>query len=239
MTEIMANDLERLWQARSRVFLNAGIAAGMILIALFFSSRPNSASPIVYVHSQDGGSFLLADYSVTDAEKAPPVSELVSGRYDAYVAKAVDGRYAIITARNADYERGLRMALEGKAVAANAQASRGRGSTIAGFLLMFIMMQGTITLYLFSDDKELKILPRIASTSIAISRYLTAHGAFAFLAILVPDLCILYAIRFLTGADIGFTFAQYLSLFAVAAILSTTFSPIQSRFRRFFSPWRS
>jgi ABC-2 type transport system permease protein len=86
------------------------------------------------------------------------------------------------------------------------------------------MMQGTMTLYLFADDKELAILPRIASTPISVTRYLAAHGIFTFIAILLPNLAILYAIKFITGADIGFTAGEYALLFAVASALSTGFS---------------
>jgi ABC-2 type transport system permease protein len=224
MIAILKNDLARLWRSRSRIFLNVGITAGMILIALFFSSRPPVAGRIAFVGNAAAMPKAPAGYELVAADVTPRESDLVSGKYDAIVSVNAAGGYAVTTLKSADFERRLLAAIEGKAVPGGTEYMRGRGSTIAGFLLMFIMMQGTITLYLFADDKELKILPRIASTPVSIPTYLGAHSLFTFIAILAPDLAVLYAIKFITGMDIGFTFAQYLALFAVAAILATAFS---------------
>jgi len=229
MIAILKNDFIRFAREKNRIIMNIAITAGMILIAIFFASRPASASPVAYVAqagsvAQAPAALAPAGYSVAEMKVAPPLSSLVSGKYEAIVSGTKETGYVVKTLKNAEYERRLFSALAGSPEMSTASEKRGAGSTISGFLLMFMMMQGTMMLYLFADDKELKILPRIASTPLPITRYLAAHGLFAFLAILLPNLAILYAIKFITGSDIGFTLFEYVLLFAVASALSTGFS---------------
>lgn len=221
MIALLKNDLLRLWQTKSRIVINIAIVAGMVLIAIFFSARPASPSHVIYVSDSGENSFSTPGYEVTEMDTIPPPSFLVSGKYDAIIRGTAATGYVITTMKNAEYEQTLRNVLSGSRSTGTARASRGPGSTIAGFLLMFLLMQGTITLYLFADDKELKILQRIAATPHSISTYLAAHSLFAFLSILVPDLLILYSIKLVTGADIGFSFTEFTLLFAAASILST------------------
>lgn len=224
MIAIILNDFSRAARHPARVLLTAALSAGMILIAIFFSARNPSPSPVVYVSEGESEPLSIPGYAIIEADREPPLSTLVSGEYDAIACGSPRRGFTVTTLKGAEYETLLIAALAGNRAEPDGKKAKGPGSTIAGFILMFILMQGTLTLYLFADDKELKILPRIATTPTPISRYLLAHSTFTFFSILISDLAVLYAIHFATGADIGFSFIQYLALFAVAAFLSTGFS---------------
>lgn len=221
MTAILLNDLSRLARERTRVILNLGITVAMIVLALFVSSRPASLGSVALVAPAGGASVALPGYSVTVTPVAPRESELMSGKYDAIVSGSAETGYEVATLKSDAFRDRLLASLAGKSEPAAEVTGRPVGSTIAGFLLMFMLMQGTFTMYLFAEDKERGILPRIASSPVSIARYLAAHSAFAFVAILATNMAALLAVKAITGANTGFPLSSYLILFSVASALST------------------
>ncbi len=98
------------------------------------------------------------------------------------------------------------------------------GTSIVGFLMMFILMQGVSTMYLFAEDKEREQIKRIASSPVSFTGYLLGHSIFTFLFLLLPSLLVICFIKYVCGIWIGFGFFEYLLLLTLICVLAAAFS---------------
>ena len=92
-----------------------------------------------------------------------------------------------------------------------------------GYMLMFLLMQGTLYARLFAEDKEKHMMERIAVSPIAFYKYLLGHIVFVWGLIALPSFLVILGADML-GVAVGFTLLQYAFLIGVLSFLSTCFA---------------
>ncbi|MGL6198101.1 MAG: ABC transporter permease [Lachnospiraceae bacterium] len=221
---ILKNDLYRLLEEKYRMILMQVLIAGAIVVAIFMSTRTVTAGNIALI-SYDGDEITSSPYlNVTVLDKTPPMSELVSNKYDAVVTFS-DDSYDIQTIKSTNFKSALEAVLaDPSGYHGDTLSSRGTATNILGYMVMFILMQGVFLMYLFAEDKEKKQITRISASPISFTGYLFAHNLFAFLSIFIPTLIILFIVSIIMGADLGMGFVQYTLLIGLLCALATTFS---------------
>lgn len=221
---ILKNDLYRLLEEKYRMILMQVLIAGAIIIAIIMSSRTVTAGNIALI-SYDGDEITSSPYlNVTILDKTPPLSELVTNKYDAVVTFSGDS-YDIQTIKSTNFKSALEAVLaDPSGYHEDTLSSRGTATNILGYMVMFILMQGVFLMYLFAEDKEKKQITRISASPISFTGYLFAHNLFAFLSIFIPTLVTLFIVSTIMGADLGMGFVQYTLLIGLLCALATTFS---------------
>lgn len=101
--------------------------------------------------------------------------------------------------------------------------SRGVGSTIVGFLTMFVLISGATYMNFFTDDKTGGTFRRIAASPVGVTAYLAGQLVFNATMLFVPMMGMLVAMGELLRLDIGFSYGQYAILCGLLTVLATAF----------------
>ena len=220
---VLKNNLRRLMEQKQRLLLFPILTAAAIAGAIFFNSKADIAGRVAVV--SDNGAFLSSAYlNITAMKQPPPTSELVAGRYDAVVVFDDQGGYAIQTIKSDEFKATLESIIsDPSADHAGASGSRGKGTNIVGFILMFVMMQGVALMFMFAEDKEKKQILRVAASPVSFGWYLSAHSIFTFMFLFIPIAVMLSIFCAIPGIDMGFSLATYLLLTALQCALATSF----------------
>lgn len=221
---IFKNNFLRLLQEKARLLLMQVMLAGAVAIAILISTRPVSLGNIALVGTA-GQAPVSSEYvTVTLLEAAPPMSALVSGKYDAVVTATAAG-YEIQTIKSDSFRQILQAALQNPAsIPAQALQTQGIATSVLGYMVMFVLMQGVFLMYMFAEDKEKKQITRIAASPVAFTAYLLAHSLFAFFVLLLPAFAILYIVSGIMGVSLGISVLQCGLLLALLCGLATSFA---------------
>ena len=224
---VFINNLRRLAQRKSRIILFFIFTAGAVAAAAFFNSKAEIAGRIAVV-SESGADIPISStphLNIATLEKPPAMSELAAGKYDAAVVFDGSGGYAILTVKNDDFRQMIAAIIADPSSFSPKQAdSRGRGTNILGFLMMFVFMQGISITFMFTEDKDKKQIKRIAASPVPFPQYLCAHSLFAYLFILVPTMATILAAHYAFGVDIGLKIMDFFLLLAALCALSVSFA---------------
>jgi ABC-2 type transport system permease protein len=220
----MQNNLNRLAGRKSRLLLFIVLTAAAIAAAVFINNA--GVTGRVAVVSSNGRTLETGQLSITTLDEAPPLSDLVMGKYDAVVIFHDNGSAEIHCIRNNEpllrlldslvYDPSLIQTVE--------PAARLTGNTILGFIMMFVLMQGVTLTFLFAEDKEKKQLERVSASPVSFGGYLGAHSLTTFTFMFVPTTLMLLVARYLLGVDMGFDAIECIFLLALMCMLSTAFS---------------
>jgi len=224
MISVLTNNFRRLLCQKMLIVVTLALTVAAIMAAVLISSMTQSIGKIALVADDEHAVITTPYLCVTLLDKVPPISQMVSGRYDAVVVANNDGTYAIQTIRSDEF----RLMLE--AVLLNPTHYDGRhlegrrvGANIIGYLLMFILLEGVLLMYMFAEDKEKKQIVRIAASPVRFAEYLSAHCLFTFGFIFVSTMFLIYLVKVVAGADIGFSLGQYAGLIALICVFATAF----------------
>jgi len=221
---VLQNNLRRLAQHNANVILFFILTVGAVAAALFFNAQADNVGHIAVISQSDITVSDSKHLKITRMDSEPAMSELVSGRYDAIVIYDEQGSYTIKTIKNDNYRNQLETILQDpSAFGESGIPSRGSGTNIIGFMMMFVLMQGVGMSFLFAEDRDNRQIRRIAASPVPFDGYLLAHGVFTFAILFVPTILILGIARYLFKADIGFGISGYLALIAVLCALATSF----------------
>lgn len=225
MINIMLNNLYRTLSKKNRIFISLLMTAVSIFFAVYFTAKLQVRGNVAII-TDNGLSFQNTKYiNFTVLKNVPPKSELVLNKYDAIVIDKGNGNYEIETIKSNEYKEMLTKALiNPQDFVPENKDTRGVGTNIIGYLLMFLMLQGILFMESFSEDKEGEQIKRIAASPISFFKYLSGNFMFTFLFIFLPTYIFLIIISKLLGIEIGFTLFQYLLLLFIACMLSTGFS---------------
>jgi len=223
-TVILKNNFRRLMEHKSKLLLFLILTSAAIAAALFINTKAEIAGHIAVVSENE--IVIPSTYlNITPLEEAPAMSELVSGKYDAAVTFDAQGQYEIQTIKNDDFKQILESILrDPSAYHAKEIRTRGNGTNIVGFMIMFIFMQGISMMFMFSEDKEKKLINRIVSSPVSFTGYLCGHCFFTFAFLLAPVMLMLLAARFIFRIDMGFNLLNYLFLISLLGALATSFA---------------
>lgn len=100
MINVLKNNFERIKSKKSVLVIACILMPLLIGIAIFFSVRPATKELIAVSPNVDCLSISNEQYNFVNVEKSPALSELVQGRYVAYVEKNSDGTYSVETLKN-------------------------------------------------------------------------------------------------------------------------------------------
>ncbi len=222
----LRNNYKRMLEHKSRVILVVAMITGAVAAAVFMNALATDSIGNIALVAPEREDGLTSPYlNVTRLDKAPPLSDLVSGKYDATVIRKASGEYEIQTIKSDVFRQELADLLaDPEEYQPDWSGRRKVGTTIVGFLIMFILMQGTTMMLFFAEDREHGQIRRVAAAPVSFAGYLGAHCVYTFLILFVPTLVILYLIRFLTGVAIGFSFFQFFLLIFLLCALSTAFA---------------
>lgn len=226
---ILINDFRRAAVNKGYIAISLGITFAMILLAIFFTSRFEVKGNIALVTDQNNSAIQSKYFRVTRLAEEPPKSQLVMNKYDAVVVDEGGGQYRIDTIRNAEFEENLHQMLSNpdrfKPAAADERKS---GSSILGYLTLFLLMQGLFFMTYFTQDKESGNFKRIITSPASTGSYFTAHVVFNVFMIAVPTMIVLALCKELLRVDIGFTYLQYAGLVTILSLLSSIFALFMS-----------
>jgi ABC-2 type transport system permease protein len=156
--------------------------------------------------------------------QAPEMSKLVQSRYDAIIAMKIDGSYEITTLKNKEFQNALTSFMEHKTITSDSFGpTRNVGTNIIGYMLMFLLVQGVLYARFFAEDKEKRMVERVAMSPISFVGYIIGHGLFVYLLTVIPSFLVV-TVASLLGMNVGFSMFQYLLLLAVVSLLSTAFA---------------
>ncbi|MBC3796815.1 ABC transporter permease [Acetobacterium tundrae] len=225
MISILKNDLNRLLCKKFRIVLTLTLTTLAIMAAIFINTHVQGMGNIALV--TENGKYdkaLPSSFNITITDESPAFSELVSGKYDAIITDT-NGTVSIETIKNDDYRTSLQALFSGQTISENAGSNnRGIGTRIIGYLMMFMLLEGVVLMYMFADDKEKKQITRVAVSPLSMTKYLFSHSIFTFLFIFIPTLMILYIVKFVMAADIGFSLPEYILLLGIISAFATAFS---------------
>lgn len=164
----------------------------------------------------------LDRFQVESVHDAPPVSALVRQKYDGIVTVQADGAFEVLTIKGEKLEAEIRAVLAGGTMPDEPQ--RGIGTTMMGFLLMILLLQGVMFLTLFGEDRESGTLRRTAVTPAGLKAYLGAQCLVAFLMLYVPTLAIIGVTKLGFGMELGYSLPAIAALLVVPVLLSVGFA---------------
>lgn len=163
MSAIIRNDFRRLWYQKQLVVLLVIFTVIASLAAIFVSKNLNIKWDIAVVSGRPV-SFKGGNVNLILLDKAPKQSTLVSGKYDAVLYRNADGSYKIDTIKSEETTAQMTAALKGDVDILSTLSSRGIGTNILGFLMMFLLLMGSMAMCMYSDDKEQKQINCVAAS---------------------------------------------------------------------------
>lgn len=223
MLSILRNDWNRMMQQKIYMLVAIGLTLCSVVIAVVLTNKLESKINIAVVGPKVS-MVQTAGLDITWLNEMPARSSLVKNRYDAVIQKDAAGKYQISTIKSEKIRQRLQLILDGK-VQEGAGLIQGRkiGTNIMGYMLMFLLMQGTLYARLFAEDKEKHMMERIAVSPIAFYKYLLGHIVFVWGLIALPSFLVILGADML-GIAVGFTLLQYAFLIGVLSFLSTCFA---------------
>lgn len=223
MITLLKNNGRRLIQKRQRVLMMIVLMIVSVTIAVYMSGQEKA--PLRVVVLGDEQHELVSNPSVTVSHLTEDYSmlQLLKGKYDAVVTKEKN-QLTVTSIKNEAFEKEVKQALLEPTSISSIQNGTQTGSRIIGFLLMFLLMSAVVNMYIFSEDKEKKIMERIVAAPISFWKLLLSYSLLTFSLLVVPSLAILVVVKTIMGVSIGFSFLQYLFLLCLISLFGTAYS---------------
>jgi len=161
----------------------------------------------------------------TPMKEEPPKYQLVMGKYDGVIIDKGNGNYDVETIKNEDYRKMLEETTKNpEGFVPKVEDTRGIGTNIIGYLLVFVLLQCFQFMFTLSEDMELKQIKRIANAPVSFIKYLLSHFVSTFTLIFTPAFFILMVMKGIFELNIGFSLLQYAVLLGLLCSFSTVFA---------------
>ena len=226
---VFKNDLYRLREQSTRVILFCFLSLAAAVLAIFLSLNQPAFAKIAVV-SKSELNLYNSNLKVTYLAEKPPLSALILKEYDAIIS--YDNNQLIIDSiADNKFVNNLKLLLEDPNLPlSKVTIVRDTALMIMGFIMMFILMQGSVLMFLFAQDKQRQQIRRIAAAPVYFLSYLSAHGFFVFIFLLFPLMLVLSLAKIMPGVDIGFSLTTYFLLLSLLCALSTVYSLLLNAF---------
>ena len=155
----------------------------------------------------------------------PPLSELVQGKYDAFIIGNEDG-YEIKSIKGQEYEKLLRQVIEKKVgVEELFKSTENRGviSSQIGFLTMLLMLLGSMLYKFYYQDKK-GTDKRILCGDISYKQYILSHIIVVFAILFIPTICICILANAIFHLNIFVSIVEITFIIFTLCLLSTSLS---------------
>ncbi len=223
MNNVLRNNFSRIFCRLPSVIIMLAITLLSIFLAVYMTGAEQIRGHIALVTDNSAVEINSSSLSIEVMEQDPPMSQLVSQKYDAIVTDRGNGQFDIKTLRGNDFKEMLQLLLQNPQAKIPAQKNdRSVGVNIIGFLMVFLGTSVFFYFFPFADDKEQNQILRIAASPLSFRRYLAAHFLFCLFSF-VPSFGML-AIMKGAGWEIGFSLPQYAGLLLLLAMLGSTFA---------------
>mgnify|MGYP001398934114 CR=1 FL=1 len=225
MINFIRNDFYRISTRKYYILISVLMTMISIVLGVYLTSNLQTKANIAIVSKSTTSSFQSKYANVTLLDKEPEKYELVLSKYDGVIIDKGNGKYAVDTIKNEDYRKTLEMVLKNpKDFKPENKDSRGIGTTIIGYLLMFILLQGVLFMFTLAEDIELKQIERIASAPISFIKYLLSNFIFNFFIVFLPAFLILAVMKDIFGYNIGFSLVEYAGLLGIIVSFGIAFA---------------
>ena len=225
MIPVFMNNLKRILEKKKNVMIYMTLTIISILAAVYLAGMPETAGNIALVSKSNISLPKSQNIKVTKLKKVPPKADLVSQHFDAVVEISAQGKIKVHTLRDKQFESKISAAVgHGGNMQETQTKTKKEGSTVMGFMMMFLLIQSLYYNSLFGEDKEKHLISRVLVSDVSHIRYLTGHLLFSILFTFLPAF-LTVSILWLAGCQMGFTLLQYtwmiglLSAFASAVSL--------------------
>lgn len=229
MFKVIKNDFRRSISEKNYLIIVLAVTMATIMLAVYFTAKSEIKGNIAIV--SDNSKFSInSKYIKTYLMKAAPEKyELIMGKYDAVIIDNGDGTFKINTYKGKEFRDMLENGIKNPSYfSIKSKTERAVGANILGYLTMFILMEGTMFMKLFSEDKVIRVFKRVMASPISLKSYIAGHCIFNFLMMYVPTFLVLIVEKELFKVDIGFSYMQYSYLLFIVTMLSTAFAYFMS-----------
>jgi len=225
MMNFIKNDFNRIKSKKNYVIVSLLMTMISIVFAVYLTSKIEVKGNIAVVTNSKTAVFQSKYIKFILMEKMPPKYQLVLGKYDGVIIDKGNSKYDINTIKGKDFKNMLEnIVTNPKGFVPEIKDVRGRGTSIIGFLLMFILLQSVLYMFTLAEDMELKQIERIAAAPISFFKYLLSHFIFSFFFVFAPAFFMLVVIKEIFGFNIGFSLLQYVGLLGLSCSLGIAFS---------------
>lgn len=225
MLRIMRNDWYRLLEEKAYLIVAIILTTVAVVVAILLTNKIDVKGNVAVI--DESGIVAINEtpyFNIEFLQEKPAKSLLVVNRYDAVVIIRKDGNYEITTLKNKEFKELLEGYLNGSIGKSYATDSkRGMGTNMIGYMLMFLLMQGTLYARFFAEEKEKHMTERVAISPIPFYKYLSGHGVFIFLMTFIPSFTVIMITKIL-GIASGFSIFQFAVILFILCVLSTTFA---------------
>lgn len=223
MRAILKNNLYRLWVQKQLIVLLVIFTFVATAAAVFVSTSLTQTWDVAVISTQPLA--LEADHvNFVELKEDPGLSNLVSGKYDAILSVDADGSYQLNTIKSETAKAQLMAALNGEHDSTVPVNDRGIGTNILGYLMMFLLLMGSMVMGMYADDKQLKQITRVAASPVGIGTYLFAHSLFNFCFLFFPTMLVLISVQWVSGIALGYNLLGLAALVAILCAFATAFS---------------
>jgi ABC-type multidrug transport system, permease component len=193
-----------------------------VLLSIYFTDKLNIKGNIAIV----GNNEVKIDVNkirVSYINEEPPLSELVSNKYDA-VVRIANGKTEIKSVKGEDFRESIEKVLGGESINSSFNTqNRGVGANIIGYITMFILFQGSILFSYFYKEKENGITKRILSHPISSTQYLLAHFIGVFLITFIPTSIIVLSMVDILKLNTTVSNFQFIYIIALLSMFGAAF----------------
>ena len=221
MMPILYNNLLRITKRKNTVILYLFLTICAILTAVFLFGNSMSMARVAVQYQSVSDKIKPVSLHIIEVDEKPLKTDFITQRYDAYVEIGKD--IHVVSMGSDESKKQIEQAFLHPDVQMASSSKRGVASTILGFMIMFVMMQSIYYMMMLQEDRENKILARIAVTPLSFIRYLMGQIIFAFLFTFIPVMFIL-TILSLMHVTIGISLISYAGLTALLSIFSISFA---------------
>lgn len=225
------------------VFMTSCLMLAAILVAVLISNKMDGRGNLAYVPavahasadeaapadalvfgSSEAAGVLEKYFRIETLDEVPPFSELMRNRYDAVILDNGNGHFDIVTVKSEQFRGQLEgMLTEPASFVSEMTPERGVGTTIVGYLIMFVLISGSTYMNFFTDDKAGGTFRRTATSPVGIRAYLAGQLLFNGLMLFVPVMGMLIVLKEVFGMDIGFSYGHYAILVGLLSGVATAF----------------
>ncbi|MCP1103198.1 ABC-2 type transport system permease protein [Aequitasia blattaphilus] len=230
MRNLLQNKFERILQKKAILVLALIIMPLMIVLAIFFSGHSSIKEQIGYLGTDITNLPKCDQYTVVPISEMPKLSQMAEGMYAAVVSKDNHNKYTVTTLKSDTDSAAIETLFTTGQLPSNYKGDdakrkeRGTGTNILGFITMLIIIQGVALTTMYPEDRNLRTLRRIMSSSANIYSYLFAQIIFTFISLYLPTYVAIILAKRCFGAELGYSIDLLAVLLLIITLFATAFA---------------
>ncbi|MDP4145533.1 MAG: ABC transporter permease [Bacillota bacterium] len=219
---ILKNNLYRILVQKAVLIVAVLVIPIMIAVAVLFSVKTEFKGHFAFITDKTYNIPQNDKIQIDVMHNRPAYSELLLGKYIAIVEEKKDGAYKVTTIKNKADKKIIETFFKSGEIIESKKGKRGTGTTILGFIVIIILMQGVALSLLFPEDRTLKTFRRVLTAPVSEKLYLFSQEVFTFIGIYIPTFMAITITKVCFGVNIGFSLGMLAILIGILSALSTS-----------------